>query len=385
LGDNGVEYEGGTKIKLAITTQACEPETSGTANAIKEICRVLIRDYNYDITILIPNYWNDPVITNKKNLKIKRFPFFEIARRYSISFPLLKSLMKSDYDLIHSFNIGYFPATSGFIASRLKKKPHIFTTVFHPTVYSFYRTALFWAYNLTQGLFTLRGSKKVLPITKFEKKQLIKIGAKKENMEVIPLPIDTERFKPSKQKPKIKIKGKVVLKVGSLTKDKGAYNIFNICKSILKERKDTTFVFIGKGELEYELKLRARKYGNKIIFIKNISLEELIKWYSRADIVVLASYYEAFSMILTEARACGTPVVSTAVGGIPDVMKKGGFLVKYGDWKGFKSKIIQLLDNGWLRFKMGKEGREYVVKNFDSKVVVKKLVSIYEDAIRREK
>jgi len=317
-----------------------------------------------------------------KGVLIKRFPAKEIYRTYKFSLSFIKELLKENADIIHSHHYGYFPATAGFIAAKLKNVPHALTPHYHPPIYGRKRWFFFCLYHITQGLPLLRFSDKILPHTTIEKVNLCKIGAKCENTEILPSIINIDRFKPTKTESDEK---NTVLYVSYLYYTKGYKIVLNIAKEILKERNDTKFVFIGHGSqnVEKTFKKEITKFKGKIIWKKDIPLNELIKWYSVADVLVLPSMYEAFGRVLAEAQACETPVVSTRVGGIPEVVKdsKTGFLVDYGDWKKMKEKIEFLLDNPKIARKMGKAGRKWVVKNFSKEVVINKLDRIYKSLV----
>ena len=77
---------------------------------------------------------------------------------------------------------------------------------------------------------------------------------------------------------------------------------------------------------------------------------------------------------------CGTPVVSTSVGAVPETIGNGGLLVKYGDWSGMKDNINRLLDNTRLRKKMSKNAIRHSEQYRDD-VVVKKIHDIYKNVL----
>ena len=82
--------------------------------------------------------------------------------------------------------------------------------------------------------------------------------------------------------------------------------------------------------------------------------------YQAADIFVLPSYREGLPLTLFEAMAADLPVVASPVNGIPYEMKEpeNGYLVTYGNNKGFEDKIIKLLDDKKLRNKISKNNKK---------------------------
>jgi len=346
------------------------------------LSKKLSEDRGYEITFFTLNLKDRRRYREEvaENFRIKRFPCALIPPAYYVSPKLFRGLLRDEFDIAHSHHFGFSPATIGFAAAKWKGTPHVFSPYYHPPIYGLKKGFLFSLYHLTQGLPILRFSDKVLPQTRYEKEILMETGAKENNMEVVPLPIDTKKFRPLDRGRKGK---KIVLYVNVFSPWKGAHVLFEIAEKLLKKRDDVAFVFIGWGMLESDMKKRAAKYGDSFIFLKHLVEMDLIKWYSKADIFALPSYYESFGRVLAEAQACGVPCVSTKVGGVPEVVVDGktGFLVNYGDWQMMEERIEFLLDHEDERMRMGKNARGHVVKNFDIDVVTERLSRIYESLL----
>lgn len=122
--------------------------------------------------------------------------------------------------------------------------------------------------------------------------------------------------------------------IGRLTKDKGAADFVNAIPSIARQNADTTFVIGGAGELSDWIIHECRLMRAEHIDIKVTGWisEDLPKCLNELKLLVLPTRYDALPTILIEAIACGTPVVATSVGGIPDLIKEGetGFLLPSG-------------------------------------------------------
>jgi len=91
------------------------------------------------------------------------------------------------------------------------------------------------------------------------------------------------------------------------------------------------------------------------------------RYYQSADVYVHAARAEAWGLVMTEALACGTPVVATAVGGIPEQVEDGitGFLVPPGDAKGMAEAIIMLLTDDALRMRFERNAVKDAQRRFD--------------------
>lgn len=149
------------------------------------------------------------------------------------------------------------------------------------------------------------------------------LGAAREKLEVFRNGVDLERFRPEPMKEARRHLGltgrQIILSVGNLVELKG-HAIAISAMTALPE--DTTLLIVGKGPLESELKNLAKRLhvSSRVIFAGSIPNTELRWWYSAADVLVLCSSREGWANVLLEAMACGTPVISTAVGGTPEIV-----------------------------------------------------------------
>ena len=94
--------------------------------------------------------------------------------------------------------------------------------------------------------------------------------------------------------------------------------------------------------------------------------ERLADFYRAADVYLHAARVESFGNVLLEARACGTPVVATAVGGIAEQIRDGdsGMLVEPGNPAAFAAAVEQLIDNPSMRERIATGGLRHVVREF---------------------
>ncbi len=362
-------------MRIAFVTPAYYPAIIGASLYCQTLaCGLTKLGHEVDVFSNAPPNLEKEEIVN--GIKVRRF-YPKTVGNYYISKGMLKALLKERYDIIHSHHFGYYPATAGFIASKIKKTKHVFGPYYHPPIYGFKRRLMFSAYHLTQGLPIIRFSERVLPHTEAEKKLLLKVGGKEDNMELLPNTVDTYRFKPLKME-----KGNIVLFVGNFISEKGADVAFDIAEKVIRERKDVRFVFIG-NPIDHKLLhiIEQLRQTGKALFLKNLSENELIKWYNKARVIICPSKHEAFGKVIAEAQACGTPAVVTKVGGLPEVVedRKAGFLVDYGEWKFMKEKIEFFLDNPSIAKRMGLNGKKFVKNNFDEKLIVKKLGKLYNE------
>ena len=357
------------------------PNVGGVIEVAENLGKELIKK-GYEIVVYTGGDYKLKKEEVLEGFYIKRFKPEIVAKPYNISSKMFLSLLKEKADIIHSHHYGYYPATAGFLAAKITGTPHIFSTYYHPPLYGTFQKSLFATYHVTQGFYILRFSDRVLSMTNYETKFLRSIGAKKDKIDIIPGVVNTKIFKPSR---KISKEEDIILFIGTLSKSKGIDIAFDIAMKFIQEKRDVRFVFIGREHFDEDLlkKCLFLKGRKEVTFLKDISDKQLVYWFNKTSIFILPSRYEAFSLVLAQAQACETPVVASNVGGVSEVVSNSisGFLCDGGNVLDFKGKIEILLDNKKLRKKMGRRGRNHIVKNFDTKIVSKKLIKIYEDVI----
>jgi len=102
---------------------------------------------------------------------------------------------------------------------------------------------------------------------------------------------------------------------------------------------------------------------------------------AESDIVVLPSYREGTPRILIEAAAMEKPIVATDIAGCAGIVEQGvnGLLVPVNDARGLAEAIEKLIMEPELRIKLGKAGREIVIREFDENLVLQKTLAVYEE------
>jgi glycosyltransferase involved in cell wall biosynthesis len=105
--------------------------------------------------------------------------------------------------------------------------------------------------------------------------------------------------------------------------------------------------------------------------------------YSAADLFVLPTRAESLPLVLQESMACGTPLVSFRVGGVPDVVRPGitGYLAEPEDAQDFRSGIVQLLEDSSLRAWMGQQCRAIAVKEYALELQVQRYIALYQQLL----
>ena len=145
--------------------------------------------------------------------------------------------------------------------------------------------------------------------------------------------------------------GSSILYVGRLVKGKGVEYLISAMKSCPDEK----LVIVGDGAERQNLELVAKNMTN-VNFVGEVPPERVSDYLQRARMFVLPSVSEGSPNVILEAMALGVPVIATAVGGIPDLIKHGetGFLTQPGNVGEIAYYVRKLADDERLRSQLGK-------------------------------
>lgn len=146
-------------------------------------------------------------------------------------------------------------------------------------------------------------------------------------------------------------------------------------------------LLVGVGELRDELeeKTRALELGGKVSFLGlRADIPEVL---GAADVFVLSSDWEGNPLSLMEAMAAGKPVISTAVGGVPELAEEGesGLLVPRGDVRALGRAMSFLAKNRERRLDLGRAAYERAVERFDLRAMTEAYASLYESALAKKR
>lgn len=150
---------------------------------------------------------------------------------------------------------------------------------------------------------------------------LVEIGVPRQRVTVVRNGVDLELFRRRDRelvRARLGISGPAWLCVGNLVREKGHEIVIEALAGLKNER----LIVIGSGPLAADLQKLAQSRGvaERITWIAHVPQESLPAYYAAADVTVLASSREGMPNVLLESLACGTPVIASAVGGIPEIV-----------------------------------------------------------------
>jgi teichuronic acid biosynthesis glycosyltransferase TuaC len=150
------------------------------------------------------------------------------------------------------------------------------------------------------------------------------LGAPADRVHVLRNGVDTERFEPKVEaRHRLGLVGfPLLLSVGNLLPVKRHGLVIEALAQLRQTHAEAKLAIVGSGPLEKELenKVRALGLNGAVRLVGAVPQTELAHWYSAADLLVLASSREGWPNVLLEAMACGTPVLASRVGGVPEVV-----------------------------------------------------------------
>ena len=164
-------------------------------------------------------------------------------------------------------------------------------------------------------------------------------------------------------------------------------------KDVTKNFPTAKLVIGGNGPEKGNLERLTEELNLKknVFFAGYIEDIDLPEYYGFADVFCLPSINlngqtEALGVVLLEAMACGTPVIGSDVGGIPDIIEDGynGFLVPEKSPKDLADKIIELLSNRKLAEEFAANGLKTVREKFSWDRVIEKFRNVYEQVLTKE-
>jgi glycosyltransferase involved in cell wall biosynthesis len=175
-----------------------------------------------------------------------------------------------------------------------------------------------------------------------------------------------------------------VLFMGRLSAAKGIYDLMEAIPRVIERHSDARFVLAGVAEsdaMEPGIRAEAEKRGiaHYITFLGSVEGRNKAAAYAACEMLVVPSWTEAFPLVIPEAMAAGLPVITTAVGAIPDFVIDGedGFLVPPRDPAALADGICRLLDDENLRQRIGERVRERAPREFAIEVGCVKMAAIF--------
>ena len=213
--------------------------------------------------------------------------------------------------------------------------------------------------------------------SQFLRNKMVENGFPSDKVIHIPYFIDSKNIKSSPGN------NGYILYLGRLAYEKGLRTLIkaiSLCDSV-------KLLIAGDGPLRAELEIRAKQIAPKSVkFLGYLNRERLQRAVDGAMFVVVPSeWYENFPYSILEAFTSAKPVIGSRIGGIPELIKdrQTGILFESGNGDDLAEKIRWMIEHPKERREMGRKARELVEKEYNPELHYKRLMGVYETALRK--
>jgi glycosyltransferase involved in cell wall biosynthesis len=206
-----------------------------------------------------------------------------------------------------------------------------------------------------------------------------------QRLTVVPVGVETDVFRPPVDP---RVRGRIVATASADVPLKGLVPLLEAVAKLRTER-DVELVVVGRPK-EGGTALQAIDrlgIGNAVRFVSSLPEQELVALFGSASVGVVPSLYEGFSLPAVELMACGTPLVATTAGALPEVVGPDGetaLHVPPGDPEALAAAVGRLLDDPDLAARIGAAGRQRVVERFTWRAVAEQTVAWYRTVLDTE-
>jgi len=373
-------------MKIGIT---CYPTYGGSGVIATELGKELalrgheVHFISYALPFRLSHYIENIVF---HEVEISNYPLFEFPL-YSLSLAskMVEVVQFEKLDLLH-VHYAIPHATSAYLAKEMMRNNRdlkIFTTLHGTDITLVGLEPSF----LPLVKFSIEKSDGVTAVSRFLKEKTITNYSIETDIRVIPNFVDTDFFKPETNgefRKTIAPNGeKILVHTSNFRPVKRVPDTIRIFEKIQKEIP-SKLILVGDGpdRSECERLSRQLELCDKVKFLgKQDGLVEIL---SSSDLFLIPSQSESFGLAALEAMACGLPVISSSVGGLPELVKHNetGFIAEIGDVDRMAKYALELLSNEKKYKLFSENSRQRAVNKFDKAIVVPLYEEYYEQILK---
>jgi teichuronic acid biosynthesis glycosyltransferase TuaC len=316
-----------------------------------------------------------PAVEHQEGLTVYHPRFFSVPRygKFLDGVFCYLSLLRFTRRLRRSFPFeiidAHFAFPDGLAATLLAKTfscPVVVTlrgTIVRLSGYRLHRPQLRWV---------LRHADRVTAVSESLAGVAFRLGLPRERVRVIPNGVDTRKFMPMDRIQARRLAGlpehrKIMLTVAGIYEGKGQHTVVDILPSLREKYPDLLYVLVGNSRPGEQYRRRLTEaiwrlgLNDHVLIAGPQPHADLARWFSAADVSVLATQSEGWPNVLLESLACGTPAVATRVGGTSEIVRDGqdGALVPYDDPGALGQAIARALDTPWDRSALVQRARAF--------------------------
>jgi len=359
-------------MKILHLTEHYLPFYGGVETAVHELCKRLVKD-GFDVEVVCEREKGTVKHEIIDCVKVHRVLGLELIKlKYNVGRvapAMLLSAIGTDANIVHAHSYGFFPTW----VSMFTKKPKVITTHSDPTA------KIYPLWDAFREI-PIRLCDHVVATTEMEKRHLIRRGVRPENITVIPNGVTF----PPPEAPELDFSPMILCVARLDVVHKGQDILLNAMPRVLSVVPDVTLFIVGSGDDLEKLKELSKKLRVK----KNVEFQGAVDqstknlYLRNCDVFCVSPRTESFGIVYLEAMAYGKPIVTTKVGGVPEVVDDCAVLVPPNDPDSLADALAEMLTNRRRAENMGNRGLERV-KRFGWNVIVKEYEQLYAKLEKR--
>lgn len=321
-------------------------------------------------------------------------PFCYLHTIYQKPRALINPAKSEQFDIIHAHNPSIYGQAAELLSKRTNKP---FIVEIHAVARDYpamrkKNIETFYVERMTRNL--LKACNCIVTLTESLKDWIAgEYMLQEDKIKVVPNGADVKKFsqRAENKKKAEAIKEKlghfenVVMYAGCMDQINGIVDLAEVIPSLLEEKPDISFVFIGHGPEEGRIIALSKKYS-QVKFLPMVHYNDMPFYYQMCDVFVIPrpstiSAETVTPLKLLEVMAMEKPVLGSNVGGIVELIKHGenGYLFEKGDMQSFKKTLLDVLD--MANTKIGKNARKTIVDNYTWDKSAKVLQEVYEGLV----
>ncbi len=375
-------------MKIGIT---CYPTYGGSGVVATELGKALAQEgheihfISYALPFRLNNFVENIVF---HEVEMSSYPLFEFPL-YSLALAS-KMVEVANYENLDLLHVHYaIPhASSAYLAKQMLKEKRdlkVITTLHGTDITLVGLEPSF----LPLVKFSIEESDGVTAVSRFLKEKTLTNYNINKEIEVIPNFIDTEVLKPKENgcfRKNLATKGeKIIVHTSNFRQVKRVSDTIRVLEKVIKE-VPAKLILVGDGpdRSECERLCRELRLCDQVKFLgKQDGLAEIL---NSADLFLIPSQSESFGLAALEAMACGVPVVSSSVGGLPELIRHNetGFIAEIGDIDRMAKYSIDLLTNPKKHKIFSENSRKRAVEKFDKSVILPQYMEHYNKVLNSQ-
>ncbi len=230
---------------------------------------------------------------------------------------------------------------------------------------------------------------RILTVSSSSKRDIVEqYGLRPERLAVVPIGVDDAHFAPRPEVPRVP--GRIMTTASADVPFKGLLPLVEALAKVRTERPEAHLVVVGRLREESPVAAAIERLGmaGVVRFETGVSDDRMVELYAEANLAVVPSLYEGFSLPAVEAMACGVPLVATTGGALPEVVGEDGvtgLLVPPGDPEALAMAIQRVLANPDLAWRLSAAGRRRVLERFTWKACASATAEHYRWTVERHR